>query len=362
MTFISPPLDLFKPLRAGWAIVTAIAVHLLFALSFVIVLAMATSRAQAQDVVCEGNNLLDIMALEQPDALAELEAEAAKIPNGDSLLWRVDKGGTEPSWLYGTMHVADPRVLEMNESARSAYDNADTVVVELTEVTNLEAAMAGLMADPGLTMLPDGKTLQDLLDKEDLAEIEAILMDRGIPMTFVSRMKPWMVFSLISVPECELARRSKGEDFLDKQLATGALERGKALKGLETLKEQLAVLSGLPLDMQAVLLADTAALGTVLNDATTTMTELYLEGKVGMIMPLLQSATVDPNADEDRTGVYAKFEQDLIQSRNHTMAERARPMLNKGNAFVAVGALHLPGEEGLVQLLRNDGYTVTAIR
>ncbi len=362
MTFISPSLDLFKPVRTSWAIVTAIAVHLLFALSFVIVLAMATTRAQAQEVVCEGNNLLEVLAREQPDLLAEIEAEAAKIPNGDSLLWRIEKDGTKPSWLYGTMHVADPRVLEMKKSARAAYDNADTVVVELAEVTNLQGAMAGLMADPGLTMLPDGKTLQDLLDKEDLAEIEAILEERGIPMTFVSRMKPWMVFSLISIPECELVRRSRGEEFLDKQLATGALERGKALKGLETVKEQLSVLSGLPLDVQAVLLADTAALGPVLNDATTTMTELYLEGNLGMIMPLLQSATVDPNAAEDKTGAYAKFEQDLIQSRNHTMAERAQPMLNDGNVFVAVGALHLPGEEGLVQLLRNNGFTVTAVR
>ena len=146
------------------------------------------------------------------------------------------------------------------------------------------------------------------------------------------------------------------------KLAKGALEQGKALKGLETLKEQLSILSGLPLDVQAVLLADTAALGSMLDDMTRTMTDLYLDGNVAMFMPLFKAMAVSPDVSEDITGAYARFEQDLIDTRNHKMAERVQPMLDEGNAFVAVGALHLPGEEGLVELLRNAGYTVTAVR
>ncbi|MDA4845589.1 TraB/GumN family protein [Hoeflea poritis] len=360
MTFISPPLERIQAVRINWGLAAAVVLHLIFLLSFVAALLLATQRANAQDVACRGENLVEIMARDNPDRLAEIRQKAAATPNGDSLLWRIEHAGAEPSWLYGTMHATDPRVLEMSDAARSAFDGAQTIVVESSEITNLEGAMASLMTDPSLTMLGAGETLQSLLEEADLAEVETVLKQRGVPITFVSRMQPWMVFSLISVPECELVRRGKGISFLDKKLADDALEQGKSLKGLETLKEQLSVLSGLPLDVQARLLVDTATLGDLLEDVTATMTELYLDGQVGMIMPLVEATTIE--TDTADTGAYAEFEKNLVLKRNHTMAERVLPILDEGNAFVAVGALHLPGEEGLVALLRDRGYTVTAVR
>ena len=360
MTFISPPLERIQAVRINWGLAAAVVLHLILVLSFVAALLLATGRANAQEIECRGNDLMEIMARENPDLLAEIREKAAQIPNGDSLLWRIERTGTAPSWLYGTMHATDPRVLEMSAAARSAFEEAQTVVVESSEITNLESAMASLMTDPGLTMLGGDATLQSLLEEADLAEVETVLEQRGVPITFVSRMQPWMVFSLISVPECELVRRGKGISFLDKKLADDALEQGKTLKGLETLKEQLSVLSGLPLDVQARLLVDTATLGDLLEDVTATMTELYLDGQIGMIMPLVEAATIEPGAAD--SGAYAEFEKNLVLKRNHTMAERVLPMLDAGSAFVAVGALHLPGDEGLVALLRDRGYTVTAVR
>ncbi|WP_169054158.1 TraB/GumN family protein [Nitratireductor sp. XY-223] len=360
MTFISPPLVRMPAVRFNWALAAAIALHLLLVLSFVAALLAATGRAEAQEIACRGDNLVEALARDNPELLAGIREKAAEIPNGNSLLWRIERDGSAPSWLFGTMHATDPRVLEMSEAARAAFDSAGTVVVESSEITDLEGAMASLMTDPSLTMLDAGTTLQSLLEEADLAEVEAVLKERGVPITFVSRMQPWMVFSLISVPECELARRAQGVSFLDKQLADDALHGGKTLAGLETLKEQLSVLSELPLDVQAQLLADTATLGDLLEDVTATMTELYLDGQIGMIMPLVEATTIESGAAE--TGAYAEFEKNLVLKRNHTMAERVLPMLEEGNAFVAVGALHLPGDEGLVKLLRERGYTVTAVR
>ncbi|MEM6462723.1 MAG: TraB/GumN family protein [Pseudomonadota bacterium] len=362
MIFIAAPLEPFKRLRFDWPLLTAAVAHLLLALSFVIVLALATTRAQAQDIVCSGSNLVDTLAEEQPDALAQIMAEAEAVPNGESLLWRVEKGSSEPSWLYGTMHVSDPRVVEMTDAARDAYDRADTIVVEVKEVADLESAMAALMTDPSLTMLPDGKTISDLLSAENLAELEAVLDERGLPLSFFTRMKPWLIFSMISIPDCEMQRRASGLEFLDMKLAGEALQRGKRLEGLETIEEQVSILSNLPLDVQVTLLADTAALGPVLDDVYVTMTELYLDQNIALYMPLIMSAAVNPDVADDKTGIYARFERDLIDTRNHTMAERVQPMLESGNAFIAVGALHLPGEEGLVALLRDAGYTVTPVR
>lgn len=362
MTYISLPVELPKPVRVSWAMCVAIALHLLLMASFFIVLSMATTQAQAAEDACSGNDMVEMLERDQPELMAQIRAEAATTPNGDSLFWRVDKAGAEPSWLYGTMHVADPRVLEMSPAARDAYDQAGTVVVEAKEITNLEQAMAGIMGDPSLTMMPGDKKLSDYLDKDELAQLEAVLEDRGLPLLFVQRMKPWLVFSILSVPDCEMSRRSKGSQFLDLKLATDAIDQGKQLRGLESIEEQLAILSGLPLETQAALLADTAAMGATLDDVFETMTRLYLDGDLTLFMPLIKSAAIGSEAGDDKENAYAEFEQDLIDTRNHTMAERVQPMLDAGSAFVAVGALHLPGEQGLVQLLRDAGYTVTAIR
>ena len=359
MTFISLPVELPKPIRVNWALCTAVVLHLLLMASFFIVLTMATTRAQAAE--CSGSDMVEMLEREQPELMAQIRAEAALTPNGDSLFWRVDKAGAEPSWLYGTMHVADPRVLEMSPAARDAYDQAGTVVVEAKEITNLEQAMAGIMGDPSLTMLPGNEKLSDYLDKDELALLETVLEERGLPLLFVQRMKPWLVFSILSVPDCEVSRR-KGNQFLDLKLATDALDQGKQLRGLESIEEQLAILSGMPIETQAALLADTAAMGSTLDDVFETMTRLYLDGDLTLFMPLIKSAAIGSEAGDDKESAYAEFEQDLIDTRNHTMAERVQPILDAGSAFVAVGALHLPGEQGLVQLLRDAGYTVTAIR
>ncbi|MCY6383423.1 TraB/GumN family protein [Hoeflea prorocentri] len=359
MTFLSPPLLRPVRLRIDWALAAAMALHLLFVATFFVILALATSQARAEEIACRGENLLATMAQDDPETMKRIKAEAAAIVNGSSLLWRIEKDGAAVSWLYGTMHTTDPRVLELGATARGAYDDAAVVVVESSQIVELERAMASLMTDPDLTMLDAGVTLEGLLSEEDFDLVETVLEERGIPMAFVSRMKPWLIFSMIAVPDCEIERRAKGIAFLDKDLATGALDSGKTLEGLETLKEQLSIVSGLPLDVQARLLADTAALSPVLDDVTATMTDLYLDGRIDMIMPFVEAATMETG--ELDSGAYAKFEKELIETRNKTMAERLDPILKDGGAFVAVGALHIPGKDGLVELLRSDGYTVTAV-
>ena len=90
------------------------------------------------------------------------------------------------------------------------------------------------------------------------------------------------------------------------------------------------------------------------------MTGLYLAGDVGAIMlAMLQSSEATGLAEDSALN---EFERNLIDNRNHTMAERLQPFLADGNAFVAVGALHLPGEEGLVKLLPGQGYRISAVQ
>jgi uncharacterized protein YbaP (TraB family) len=88
------------------------------------------------------------------------------------------------------------------------------------------------------------------------------------------------------------------------------------------------------------------------------MIVLYEREDTGMFWPLFRA--VLPAGEDDSAG-YAAFEEAMITARNRTMAAHAEPILDRGNAFIAVGALHLPGEKGLIELFRQDGYTVTAV-
>ena len=113
----------------------------------------------------------------------------------------------------------------------------------------------------------------------------------------------------------------------------------------------------MPLDFQMRSLVAMIDQGDRIEDALETTAALYLQGETGMIKPALRKLFPDDLSDADQ----ALFEQVFVAERHHVMVERAMPMLRKGNVFIAVGALHLPGAEGLVELLRAKGYRVTPL-
>jgi len=344
-------------------LVFAVAISLPFALLMLLALGMlwGTDGARADETAaCDGTSLVKQLAISNPQKLAEARAAAAAVPNGSGLLWKVEKSGIEPSWLFGTMHVTDPRVTRMPAAAQAAFDAAGTVVIETIDILDPAKAQAALMSKPELTMFTDGTTLDSLLDEEERRIIEAELERRGIPLALVSRMKPWMIAGLVALPACEMARKAEGVEFLDIKIANTARDQGKQLLGLESVGEQMAAMADLPMEFHVRGLVETIRLADLMPDIMATMTDLYLEGEIAQVMPVVLAA--GPEQLEDDASGYAAFEKRIVTMRNHVMAERAGPILDAGNAFIAVGALHLPGEEGLVTLLQDAGYTVTAVR
>ncbi|RUW36270.1 MULTISPECIES: TraB/GumN family protein [unclassified Mesorhizobium] len=333
------------------------ALNVLFFLSFLIVLLLA-GRAHAEAPACGGSDLLASLAKSDPAAFKKVEAEAAAVPNGKGLLWKLEKSGEKPSYLFGTMHMTDARVTTLPAAAQKAYDGADTVIIETTEVLDKSKMMAAIAAEPGLMMFTDNTTLSSLLSPEDAAVLNKGLDARGIPPATVAKMKPWILSAMVALPACEVARQTAGAPVLDVKLATDAKANGKAVEGLETVAGQLRAMASLPLAFHMKGLVDTLRLGDKANDLNETMIVLYQRGEIGMFWPLFR--TVLPEAENDQAG-YAAFEQTMITSRNKVMVEHAEPILAKGNVFMAVGAMHLPGPEGLVEDFRKAGYSVTAV-
>lgn len=332
------------------------ALNVLFFILFFLVAILLAGRAHAEAVTCKGKDMLAELAASDPALLGKIEAEGKATINGEGLLWKLEKPGQKPSWLYGTMHVADPRVTALESAATKAFDSAHTLIIETTDVLDQQAMLASLMKQPELMMFTDSTTLTSLMTPDEAATVSAALQARGIPPASVTKMKPWMLSAMIALPACELARKAGGAPVLDVLLARQAKAAGKEVKGLETAADQLSAMASLPMEFHIKGLVETLKLGDRMDDVIETMIIIYQRGDTGMFWPLFRNAL--PSGASDEPG-YAAFEEAMVTTRNKTMAERADPILAQGDAFLAVGAMHLPGPDGLVELFRKAGYTVT---
>lgn len=332
---------------------------LLLVLLFACLAGTGSVRADDAPATCavHGVNLIDGLETRDPASWQELQREADTVPNRRGLLWKVDKDGVAPSYLFGTIHLSDPRVLTLPRAAIDAYRSASTVVIETTDVLDPKTFLRLKLEQPDLLLFTDGSTLKSHIPPERRAEIEQKLAERGIVLDAVAKMKPWVLTSLLALPECERERKSEGEKSLDERLALDAQTEGRSVLGLESAAEQLEAMNRMPLDFHLRNLVATVDYGDKIEDAMETTTALYLKGEIGMIMPTLRKIVPDSLSEED----YELFLKYLISNRNHVMADRAVPIIDKGNAFIAVGALHLPGKEGIIELLRAKGYRVTPL-
>ena len=263
---------------------------------------------------------------------------------GQGLLWRIDNAGAPPSYLFGTFHTSDPRITTLPCPVKQAFDRATSYTMEV--IMN----GAGLVSMAEAMFLSDGKTLEEVLGAELYQEVFGIL-NREDPAKAraIRHMKPWAVMmTFSSAPE------GRGL-FLDMALQLEATRRDKPTYGLETMQEQIAVFNGMSLDDQVVLLRDALQARSHQGDAMEELTRAYLARDLAAIVALTEKYKP---AD---LRVHAELMHRLLVARNQNMAERMRTRLQEGNAFVAVGALHLPGEQGLLQLLSNAGYRLTRV-
>jgi uncharacterized protein YbaP (TraB family) len=326
-----------------------------------LLLTLAAIGSQAQTAVppaCEGRDLLSEMKSSDPKSFLDIRAAADATANARALLWRVEALDRPASFLFGTLHSTDERVQKLSPAIQAAFEAASTVALELGELASgkaAEAMMGGKDISSRVTY-PSGNGLADHLSPAELDKLRTILGRRGVPAATVQRIRPWFAWSALATPECEVRRVAAGLAFLDQQIGREAHRRGKAVIGLETVVGQVNALSGMPEASQVHLLKIALALIDSREDQWNVLHELYLARDIGAVLPftlkLAEKVGFDP-------AVFAPIEQALIDKRNVTMRDAALPLLKEGNAFIAVGALHLSGKGGLVELFRAANFAVT---
>lgn len=298
-------------------------------------------------------------ALTHVEGLAAAEARRADdLMNADGLLWRIDAAGVAPSYLYGAIHSTDDSVLKIARRAAGQIDGAKVVATELggpldsIEKANVAAKMMAKAIDR------DHDTFDGVVVAADREPIEKLLAGRGYPAEMTHHLKLWLLAILSSVPSCETEREARGLPEVDQFLAQTAVDRGVKVLALETPEEQLDALSAIRPEEAAALLALAARDPGANDDVYATLLQLYREGRPAEILPMTDVAG-DMSAAE--RAAQDGFTRSLLAGRNAVMAARAAPLIRAGGAFIAVGALHLSGKEGLVERFRAEGYKVTKV-
>jgi uncharacterized protein YbaP (TraB family) len=287
------------------------------------------------------------LVLAAPAAEAKSEAKTAF---GHGVLWRVDRPGVPPSYVFGTIHLADPRVIKLPKPVAAAVDQARKLAVEVVPGPDTSIKMARAMA------LANGRSLDDIVGGDLFLKLIVVADGYGVPEATLKRLKPWAAMMLISIPREEQARRGAGALALDLVLEARAKERGIPVIGLEKFEDQIAVFDGFPETDQVALLrqvVDTHGEIVALSDE---MVRYYLSRDLGGLVDWMarQSAGEDPR-------LRRLFSDQLLVQRNRVMTERAIPLMNEGGAFIAVGAGHLPGKDGLLSMLAARGYAATRV-
>jgi uncharacterized protein len=300
---------------------------------------------------CRGADLTQVEGLAAAKA-----ARADDLVNGDGLLWRVEKPNLAPSHLFGTIHSTDESALEVARRAAQLIRGAKVVATELggpfdlVEKANMTAAILAKALDR------DHDTFDGAIAWENREPIEKLIAGQGYPVPFAHHLKPWFLAVLTALPACEVSREALDLPEVDQFLAETAKDAGVKVIGLETPEEQLDAIATVRPETAGALLAVAAREPGMSDDLYATMLRLYRESRPAEILPI--SDAVGGLSAAERSA-QDQFMRVLLVDRNALMAERAAPLLASGGAFIAVGALHLSGKDGLIERFRADGYVVT---
>ena len=272
-------------------------------------------------------------------------ASAAQHPAGErGLLWRISRGSAEPSFLFGTIHLEDPRVTELPSAVRDRLERCALFVPEAIPDPSAFLEMSGEM------FLRGEHTLESLVGPSLFGQVAGMLEQQGLPPQMTQLLQPWAATLLLSTP------RPKTGMFLDRVLYLEAGRQNKTMHPLETLAEQVSLFADLPESDQIRLLRLAVKQFDRLPGHVEELTQAYLQGDLATLEVLARRQMGD---DAELAG---RIDRRIVSERNVRMVSRLLPLLDRGSAFVAVGALHLPGSDGMLNLLRNAGVAVEPVR
>jgi len=279
-----------------------------------------------------------------------LPALAAADSGGHPVTLWMAEGANNTVYLLGSVHLLRKEDHPLPGAIDAAYDNAETLFMEL-DMDDLDP-IAMQATFNRLGMLDENQSLRDIMGEDlyDDALLAAESLD--IPLDMLAKTEPW--FAAITIEQLALTRIGFNPLYgIEMHMMSKAIRDGKTIQGFESVEQQLELLDGLSLDAQRDLLMQTLAEGANIRDI---MDQLIAAWRTGDIAYMEENLLAD-------VANYPELYETIVADRNRNWANTIDRLLgDEEDYLVVVGALHLIGEDGLPRLLEGRGYSVNQLR
>ena len=256
------------------------------------------------------------------------------------LFWKLESPTGKTSYLFGTMHTDDNRVAELTPNMLEAMKSVDTFMME-AEPTQ----------DPSIFMMKDA-SLPSLLTQAEFDQVRDLADFHSMHLGAAMQMKPWLLAVIFDLP------KPQTEFAQDNLLMTKSEDFGKEIKGLESSQEHFSMMDTFSIEEQMVMLRAVLKRTPEQKEADfERLMTAYLKGNSDKISALDEQITGGMLPKE----IWAKMRVKLLDERNVVMAQRAIPVANEKPIFIAVGASHLAGDNGLIAAFKKAGFKLSAM-
>ncbi len=263
--------------------------------------------------------------------------------DNNTLLWEISgKNIKQPSYVFGTFHIMCKDDIKFSANLQKALSYSKEVYFEmdLDDPKNTMGAM--------FFMNMKNKTLKELYTEKEYEKVSNFFKDSlKMNVSFFSKMKPMMLEAML-YPRMMPCKTPSG---VEMELMTMATKQKKEIKGFETIEFQAAIFDSISYQTQAKSLLkdiDSAASYKVYFNK---MVSVYKNQEIDKLVEIISDSTFNEGANNEA----------LLKNRNKNWVTQLKTILKNNNIFMAVGAAHLFGKDGLIDLLKKEGYTVNAI-
>ncbi|MGP5156913.1 TraB/GumN family protein [Pseudoalteromonas prydzensis] len=264
-------------------------------------------------------------------------------------LWKIEKNGVN-SYLFGTVHVGDASMKGLLGKVTKAIDASDKVIVEvdISAISPMEIQRRSLP----FMMLKNGKTLQSELSEQNYAKLKEYFSKKSIDIAMFNNLAPWAV--MVTMMQMEFQNVGFSDQTgIDKQVLAYAKEKKIAVGELETLEYQMEMFNHLSL-LSNEMIEETFEQLADVETYFITLVDAWKNGDMATLTKYYNESFDDSNYGEIS-------EQVMLIERNNNWVKELTPRIGKEKLFIAVGALHLPEQHGLLKQFNEQGFTVTRL-
>lgn len=267
----------------------------------------------------------------------------------DTSVWQVTKG-KQHLYIAGTVHLLPPEQFPLPQEFSQAYSQADTLVFE-TDVRELETAK-GMQLLMQHAMYSDGRSLSQVLSANSYQQLQQYAKTQGVDLAPLNNFKP--DFVLLTLMQVALQKAGMAGEGVDMHFLKQAVADNKPMLFLETVEQQLVMLLNISAENEDAFVAQNLQQLSELEAELTKIIAAWRSGDTDTMAALAMAFTDTPEGK-------LFYDALLVQRNKNWLPQLEQMMATPEVELVLVGALHLAGEANVLQLLREQGYSITQL-